>query len=65
MPLFPVASNSMCGTWRPFGTDSRGFESRSSRHVGTFGKSLTRNCLWRFGVKLWHSIRTLSGALLS
>jgi len=41
------------------------FESCSSCHVGTLGKSLTRSCLWRFGVKLQHSIRAVSGALLS
>src|SRR6218665_2767097 len=28
------------------------FESRSSRHVGTLGKSFTHSCLWRFGAKL-------------
>src|SRR6218665_3115690 len=35
--------------FRPKG---RGFESRSSRHVGTFVKSFTHTCLWRFAVKL-------------
>jgi len=29
------------------------------------GKSLTHSCLWRFGVKFRHSIRAVSGALLS
>src|SRR6218665_708375 len=29
-----------------------GFDSRSSRHDGTLGKSLTHDGLWRFGVKL-------------
>ena len=38
---------------------------RSSRHVGTLGKSFTRSCLWRFGVKLRHSIRAVSAAPLS
>ena len=33
--------------------------------VGTLGKSLTHSYLWRFDVKLRHSIRVLSGALLS
>ena len=47
--------------FRPKG---RGFESRSGRHVETLGKSFTRSCLWRFGVKLRHSIRALSGAPL-
>ena len=41
-----------------------GFESRSSHHVGTLGKSLTRSCLWRFSVKLWHSIHAVSGVFL-
>src|SRR6218665_2846988 len=27
-----------------------GFDSHSSRPVGTLGKSLTHSCLWRFGV---------------
>src|SRR6218665_826285 len=31
---------------------SCGFEYRSSRHVGTLGKSFTHSCLWHFGVKL-------------
>ena len=48
--------------FRPKG---RGFESRSSRHIGTLGKSFTRSCLWRLGVKLQHSIRVVSGAPLS
>jgi len=39
-----------------------GFKSRSSRHVGTLGKSFTRSS---FGVKLLHSIRDVSGAPLS
>jgi len=33
--------------------------------VGTLGKSFTRSCLWRIGVKLQHSIRAVSGAPLS
>ena len=45
--------------------EGRGFESRSSRHVGNLGKSFTRSCLWRFGVKLRHSIFAVSGAPLS
>ena len=49
-------------TFRPKG---RGFESLSSRHVGNLGKSFTRSCLWRFGVKLRYSILDVSGALLS
>src|SRR6218665_1919107 len=60
-----------CGTWCRIGRvealrpEGRSFQSRSSRHVGTFDKFLTRSCLWRFGVKLRHSIRAVSGALLS
>src|SRR6218665_656851 len=42
-----------------------GFDSRFSRHVGTLGKSFTRNCLWCFSVKLRHSIHAVSGAPLS
>ena len=54
------------GWFVAFGPKGRGFESRSSRHVGILGKSITRCCLWRFGVKLRHSrpIRAVSGALL-
>ena len=33
--------------FRPKG---HGFDSRSSRHVGTLGKSFTHSCLWRFCV---------------
>ena len=52
-----------CGAWwRPKG---RGFECRSSRHEGTLGKPFTHSCLRRFGVKLRHSIRAVSGAPLS
>ena len=46
------------GRVEAFWPEGRGFESRSSRHVGTLGK-------WRFGVKLRHGIRAVSGALLS
>ena len=45
--------------------EGRGFEFRFSHLVGTLGKSLTRSCLWCFGVKLRHSIRAVLGALLS
>ena len=31
----------------------------------TIGKSFTRNCLWRFGVKLRLGIRVVLGTLLS
>src|SRR6218665_3150919 len=52
----------LIGRFVAFRPKGRGFESRSSRHVGTLGKSLTRSCLWRFGVKLRYSIRDVSGA---
>src|SRR6218665_2772472 len=50
--------------FRPKGCE---IESRCSRYVGTLGKSFTRSCLWRLGVKLRHSrpIRAVSGAPLS
>ncbi len=51
----------LIGRFDAFRPKSRGFESRSSRHVGTLGKSFTHSCLWRFGVKLRHSIRAVSG----
>ena len=61
-----IAGRVWCIGWvdvfRPKG---HGFDSRSSCHVGTLGKSLTRNCLWRFGVKFRHSIRAVSGEPLS
>ena|SRR6218665_450292 len=37
-------------------------QSHSSRHVWTLGKSLTRSCLWPFGVKLRHSLSGVLGA---
>jgi len=40
--------------YRPKGHE---FDSCSSRHVGTLGKSFTHSCHWRFGVKFRHSIR--------
>ena len=66
-----TSRHSNCGTWWRIGrvgafrSEGGGFDSRSSRHVGTLGKFLTRSCLWRFGVKLRHSTRAVSGALLS
>ena len=59
------------GAWWRFGwvdtfqPDGRGFESCSSHHIEPLGKSLTCSCLWRFDMKLRHSIRAVSGALLS
>src|SRR6218665_1028473 len=49
----------------PFRPKGHGFDSRSSHHVGTLGKSFTHSCLWRFGVKFCHSIHAVSGANLS
>ena len=54
-----------CGTWWRFGRvdasrpEGRGFESHSSRHVGTLGKSFTHSCLWRFGMKLRGTVSVL------
>src|SRR6218665_3890670 len=53
------------GRFVAFCPNGRGFEFRSSRHVGTLGKFFTRSCMWRFGVKLRHCIRAVSGAPLS
>ena len=55
----------LIGRFDAFRPNGRGFESRSSRQVGMLGKSFTYSCLWRFGVKLRHSIRAVSGAPLS
>src|SRR6218665_3940134 len=44
-----------------FQPKGRGFDSRSSRHVGTLGKSFTCSCLC-FGVKLRYSIRAVVGS---
>ena len=41
------------------------FKFRSSRHVGTLGKSFTHSLLWRFSVKHRHNIRAVLGAPLS
>ena len=60
-----------CGAWwlirivdayRPNG---RGFDSRSSCYLWTLGKLFARSCLWRFGVKLRHSICAVLGTPLS
>ena len=48
------------GRVKAFRPEGRVFESRSSRHEGTLSKSLTRSCLWRFGVKFRRSIRAQS-----
>jgi len=41
------------------------FDATSSRRVRTLCKSLTHSYLWRFGVKLRHSVRAVSGTRLS
>ena len=70
-PVLCVRIHFVYGAWWPIGRfdairpKGRGFESRSSRHVVTLGKSFTRSYMWRFGVKLRHSIRDVSGAPLS
>ena len=43
-----------------FRQEGRGFESLSSRQLGTLGKSFTCSCLWHFGVKLRHNIHAVS-----
>src|SRR6218665_2528417 len=55
----------LIGRYVAFRPKGRGFESCSSRNVGTLGKSFTHSCLWRFGVKHWHSIRAVFEAPLS
>ena len=61
----------LCGAWwriswvYAYRSKGHGFDSPSSRHVGTLSKSFTDSCLWRFSVKFRHSIRTVSGAPLS
>src|SRR6218665_1381474 len=60
-----------CGAWwlidrvNTCQPDGRGFESCSSRHVRTLGKSFTPSCLWCFGEKLRHSIRAVTEVPLS
>src|SRR6218665_887058 len=60
----------VCGEWWLIGrvdayfSKGREFDSRSSRHVGTLGKSFARSCRRCFGVKLRHSIRAMFGAPL-
>src|SRR6218665_3643939 len=49
-------------TFRPKG---HWFDSRLTRHLGTMGKSVTHNCLWRSSVKFGNSIRAVFGAPLS
>src|SRR6218665_3941128 len=70
MIIVTIITINMVRVWRigrddAFRPKGHGFDSRSSRHVGTLYKFLTHSCLWRFGVKLRHSIRDASGAPLS
>jgi len=58
----PVWCIGRVNAFRPKGHE---FDSRSSHHVGTLGKSLAHNCLWFFGVKFRRSIRAVSGEPLS
>jgi len=52
VPLWSLSTKP--GTWwrivwvNSFQPEGHGFDSRSSRHVGTLGKFLSHNCLWRF-----------------
>ena len=52
----------LIGRFDAFRPKGRGFKSHSSHHVGTLCKSFTRSCLWRFGIKLRHSIRAVGSA---
>ena len=54
----------LIGRFVAFRPKGRGFEFRSNRHIGTLGKSFTRRCLCRFGLKLRYSVRAVSGAPL-
>ena len=74
--LLPVQRKSYCNAFILWGVGGSLVESApfvrrvagsnpAGRHVGTLGKSFTHSCLWRFGVKLRHSIRAVSGAPLS
>jgi len=47
---------------KPFFLEDRGFQSRSSRYVGTLSKSLTSSCYMRLGEKLRFSIRAVVGS---
>ena len=55
----------LTGRFNDFHPKGRRFESRPSGHVGTLGKSFTRSCLWRFGMKPLHSNHAVLGALMN
>ena len=70
MSLDSMNVDSVGHVWRigkvdAFRPKGHGFDSRSSRHVGTLGKSFIHSCLWHFGMKFRHSICAVSGAPLS
>src|SRR6218665_301855 len=66
-PMYPPLATRLwlIGRLDALRPNDRGFESCPYRQVGTLDKSLIRSCLWRFGVKLRHSIRAVSGAPLT
>ena len=59
LPMRRVWRIGRVDAFRPKG---HGFDSSSSRHVGTLGKSFTHSCLWRFGVKFRHSVGAVGSA---
>src|SRR6218665_2604120 len=65
IPTYTCETWWLTGRFDAFHPKGCGFESRSGHHVGTLGKSFTLRCLWHFGVKLLHSIFTVSGVPLS
>ena len=65
-PLGRVWCIGRVDAFRPKG---HGFDSRSSRHLGTLGKYFIHSCLWRFGVKFGtvstvHASRGTGGKLV-
>src|SRR6218665_727151 len=55
----------LIGRFNTIRLKGHGIESRSTWNKGTLGKSFTRSCLRRFGVKLRDRIRAVSAAPLS
>src|SRR6218665_402308 len=47
----------LIGRFTAFCPKGREFESPSTHNLWTLGRYFIRSCLWRFGVKLQHSIR--------
>ena len=58
-PCWICGARWLIGRFGDFRPKGHGFASRSSHHVGTLDKSFTSSCLWRFGVKLRHSLSVL------